>query len=194
MPQKLIPKKDHLTLEEQAKRDKSKRMAEGAVSADLLNASLAQTYYKNIFTDIDIIHLVKGIKLQIEEVKAGDMRSMERLLVAQANSLQIMFVSLGRMAINNNQLDQRTAYMNLALKAQSQSRATVQALVELKSPKQATFVKQANIANGNQQINNHKSNMNSNGSNTRARAHTKEISNQPNELLTSLDKAKNKHA
>ena len=194
MPQKLIPKKDDLTLEEQAKQDKSKRMAEGAVSADLLNASLAQTYYKYIFTDIDMIHLVKGIKLQVEEVKAGDMSSMEGLLVAQANSLQIMFVSLGRMALNSTQLDQRTAYINLALKAQSQSRATVQALVELKSPKQATFVKQANIANGNQQINNHQSNMNSNGSITRARAHAKEISNPPNELLTSLDKSKIEHA
>jgi PDZ domain-containing secreted protein len=44
--------------------------------------------------------------------------------------------------------------MNMALKAQSQSRATIQALTELKYPKQATFVKQANIAGGNQQVNN----------------------------------------
>ena len=40
------------------------------------------------------------------------------------------------------------------MKAQSQSRATISALVDLKYPRQATFVKQANIANGPQQVNN----------------------------------------
>ena len=44
--------------------------------------------------------------------------------------------------------------MGLALKAQAQSRATISALVDLKFPRQATFVKQANIANGPQQVNN----------------------------------------
>ena len=45
--------------------------------------------------------------------------------------------------------------MVLALKAQAQSRATISALVDLKYPKQAaTFVKQANISNGHQQVNN----------------------------------------
>ena len=44
--------------------------------------------------------------------------------------------------------------MGLALKAQAQSRATISALVDLKHPRQATFVKQANIAHGPQQVNN----------------------------------------
>ena len=39
-------------------------------------------------------------------------------------------------------------------RSQAQSRATIQAVVDLKFPRQATFVKQANIANGPQQINN----------------------------------------
>ena len=43
--------------------------------------------------------------------------------------------------------------MSLALKAQAQCRATLEALNEMKFPKSATFVKQANIAN-QQQINN----------------------------------------
>ena len=76
-----------------------------------------------------------------------------------------MFVTLGRMAAIKTSLSQYTAFMNMALKAQSQSRATIQALIELKYPKQATFVKQANIANGNQQVNNMTS--------THARAHAK---------------------
>jgi len=66
--------------------------------------------------------------------------------------------------------------MNMALKAQSQSRSTIQALTELKYPKQATFVKQANISNGHQQVNN--------ATNTHTRVRAKEIENQPNELLS----------
>ncbi|MBM7062829.1 hypothetical protein JQX08_19110 [Pseudomonas sp. UL073] len=43
--------------------------------------------------------------------------------------------------------------MRLALKAQNQSRATLQTLADLKTPKQIAFVKQANV--GNQiQVNN----------------------------------------
>jgi len=42
--------------------------------------------------------------------------------------------------------------LRLALKAQSQSRATIETLAEIKNPRQVAFVKQANIAGGNQQI------------------------------------------
>ena len=52
-------------------------------------------------------------------------------------------------------LTQYGVYMTLALKAQAQSRATISALVDLKYPKQAaTFVKQANMTTGPQQVNN----------------------------------------
>jgi transposase InsO family protein len=44
--------------------------------------------------------------------------------------------------------------MRLALKAQSQCRATVEALAEMKNPKPVAYVQQANIANGPQQVNN----------------------------------------
>ncbi len=44
------------------------------------------------------------------------------------------------------------AYARLALRAQAQSRATVQTLAEMKMP--TVFARQANIANGHQQVNN----------------------------------------
>ena len=111
------------------------------------------------------------------------MTSIEAMLVEQARALQTMFVTLGRMATNETQLAHYTAFMNLALKAQSQSRATIQALVELKYPKQTNFVKQANITNGHQQINNNAPVADNNVTSTRAPAPAKEINNQPNELL-----------
>ena len=63
--------------------------------------------------------------------------------------------------------------MRLAFKSQSQARATLQTLGELKTPKQIAFVRQANI--GNQvQVNN-----DSGASRARARKNKK----APNELL-----------
>lgn len=46
------------------------------------------------------------------------------------------------------------AFLGLALKAQAQSRATIQAVVELKYPRKVAFVKLANTSHGPQQINN----------------------------------------
>jgi hypothetical protein len=72
--------------------------------------------------------------------------------------------------------------MGMALKAQAQSRATIQALVELKFPRQATFVRQANIANGPQQVNNAAVSSNETSMRTHARAHG-ETPEARNEIL-----------
>jgi hypothetical protein len=45
-------------------------------------------------------------------------------------------------------------YMRLALKAQSQARASWESLSKIKNPVGATFIRQANVANGPQQVNN----------------------------------------
>lgn len=181
--------KNTLNLKAKTQAQKTKRMNEMAVSANLLNAALAEPFFDNIFSDVTLMHIVNGAKQQIAEVQANDMTSIEAMLVSQANSLQTMFVSLGRKAVNQTGLPQYTAMFNLALKAQAQSRATIQALIELKYPKQATFVKQANISNGHQQINNGHTATGSNVRNTRAPAYAKDIESQPNELLSEVNNA-----
>lgn len=45
-------------------------------------------------------------------------------------------------------------YLRLALKAQSQCRATLETLANVKNPRPIAFVQQANITNGPQQVNN----------------------------------------
>ena len=45
-------------------------------------------------------------------------------------------------------------HFRLALKAQSQCRATLETLAVIKNPPNVAFVRQANIANGPQQVNN----------------------------------------
>ena len=145
-----------------------------------MNAILGDSFTNPILPEAKIANVASALKDKIETVQAGDMTSIEAMLIGQAHALQTMFVSLGRQAASKTQLVQYTAFMNLALKAQSQSRATIQALVELKYPKQTNFVKQANIANGHQQINNGQA---SNETSTRAPAHVRENQTKPHELL-----------
>ena len=101
---------------------------------------------------------------------------MEAMLIGQATALQTIFTSLARRAANQEHLRQYETFLGLALKAQSQSRATLSALVDLKYPRQATFVKQANITKGPQQVNN-------GAAPTGAISHAEEFKTEQNKLL-----------
>ena len=76
--------------------------------------------------------------------------------MSQATALQTTVTSLARRARLPEHQKHLESFLCLALKAQAQSRATISALVDLKYPRQATFVKQANIAHGPQHLNNGK--------------------------------------
>ncbi len=76
------------------------------------------------------------------------------MLYGQAMALETLFTSLARRAVSQEYMANMQTYLSLALKAQAQSRATLEALAEIKNPKQVSIVKQANISGGHQQINN----------------------------------------
>jgi stage V sporulation protein SpoVS len=163
------------TLAKQEELSESELFAEASLSASFMGASLADSFNSAILPKAELCDVASALSDQIKTIQDGDMQPIEAMLISQAHALQTMFVTLGRMAASKTQLAQYTAFMNMALKAQSQSRATIQALTELKYPKQATFVKQANIAHGHQQVNN--------GNECKASSRTKENQNQSNELL-----------
>ena len=75
------------------------------------------------------------------------------MLISQAYSLDAIFGNLARRAVAQEYLPQYQVYLQLALKAQAQCRATLQTLVEVKYPRQTQFVRQQNVA-VNQQVNN----------------------------------------
>ena len=155
---------------ENAKNKKGRIVTSSAV----MNAVVSESFSKDVI-DASLLGIVDALKLNIRAVQDGDMASMEAMLVGQAQALQTVFVGLALKATNQTHLVQYTTFMNLALKAQSQCRATIEALAELKQPKQVAFVKQANISNGHQQVNN----MNVNDVSLRAQ----ESKKQPNKLL-----------
>lgn len=121
-----------------------------------INAVLAIDAFKGnlMGTDVDLGAMVESLQATIKDVQGGDLRRLEAMLVAQSTVLQTMFTSLARRAMSQEYVKHTDTYLSLALKAQAQSRATISALVDLKYPKQATFIKQANVAHGPQQVNN----------------------------------------
>jgi hypothetical protein len=76
------------------------------------------------------------------------------MLLSQAKTLDTIFNSLAATSISAP-MPHKKDYFVMALKAQNQSRATMATLIKSKQePSKATFIKQANITSGNQQVNN----------------------------------------
>ena len=126
-----------------------------AVKPCINGASVIQAYQANVMgKDADMSVLIDQVRETFTEVKSGDLHTLEAMLISQAAALQTIFTSLALRAQSQEYQKHLESFLGLALKAQAQSRATISALVDLKYPRQATFVKQANIANGPQQVNN----------------------------------------
>jgi hypothetical protein len=94
---------------------------------------------------LDMGALAEELGEQVGKVHGGDMRRMESMLVAQATTLDALFNRLTHRAMAQEYLKQFETYMRLALKAQAQARATVEALAEIKNPRPVAFVQQANV-------------------------------------------------
>lgn len=102
---------------------------------------------------VDVVELVGELGVEIQKVAGGDMRPVEAMLYGQAVTLQTIFTNLAIRAERQENVRPFQALLTLALKAQSQCRATIEALAEIKNPRPVAFVRQANIAH-QQQVNN----------------------------------------
>ena len=158
--------------------------ANAALMPSINSALVIEAYQGNLLgKDPDLMTLVDGLNDTFKEVKAGDMQGMEAMLISQATALQTIFTSLARKAQSQEYLKNYESFLGLALKAQAQSRATITALVDLKYPRQATYVKQANIAHGAQQVNNGTAPQQFRDQYAHTPAPAKEIENPQNKLL-----------
>lgn len=128
-----------------------------ATSAIMNGAAVIHPLQKNLIgADATTDGIYEALSDKLKSLQAGDMTAIESMLLSQAVSLQTIYASLARKAAAQDYLKQYQVHLTLALKAQAQSRATLEALIELKQPRHpATFVRQANIANGPQQVNQH---------------------------------------
>ena len=104
----------------------------------------------------DLTATVEALDETVAAVQRGELGDAEALLVAQASTLNAIFARCATAASRNLEeryLDSTERYLRMALKAQSQCRATIETLAVLKNPT-TVFARQANIAHGPQQVNN----------------------------------------
>ena len=104
----------------------------------------------------DLNALVDALQTQSKRVISGDTGRIEEMLVTQAHTLDLIFNNLTRRAVANMQegyVPVAETYLRLALKAQSQSRASIESLAQIKNPP-VVYARQAKFANGPQQVNN----------------------------------------
>ncbi len=112
---------------------------EARVLADVMidpvasTAALVQRFSKGSFGELPITDIYTAVRDQVATSQAGDQKGQYALLVAQSIALNAIFVELARRAALNmgEYIEASERYMRLALKAQAQSRATVEALDRL---------------------------------------------------------------
>lgn len=136
-------------------KERAENASKLALKPSANGAAVVEAYSKGSFGETDINVLIDELRTQFDKVENGDLQYCESMLVGQANALQAIFVSLARRAANQQYLNQYETYLRLALKAQNQSRMTLETLATIKNPPMV-FAKQANInqGSGNQQVNN----------------------------------------
>ena len=140
-------------LEKEAAERRAKQNAAMSIAPAFSAAGVVQSF--SIFGELDYVELVEQLTDQCRSVQRGDLTREEAILTAQAHSLDAIFASMARRAALNvgEYIGAAETYLKLALKAQSQCRATLETLATIKSPP-VVFAKQANIAHGPQQVNN----------------------------------------
>ena len=129
--------------------------AEIKLNSSFLGMAVIDAFKSNIQgEDLELTSAYKVLAETTQKIRSNDLSSLEEMLFNQSKALEQIFVSMVRRAKAQEHLLQFQAHFNLALKAQNQSRATLQALIQLKQPNQTAFIKQTNIAHGHQQVNN----------------------------------------
>ena len=150
----MTDKKQVLILKLEKDQTKEEAIAEFNSKSEFLSTAVKESFDIGLGDNFDFQANMRVLESATKQIKSGDLSRVEEMYISQAMALEVMFSSLARRAKAQDKLLQYEAHMRLALKAQNQCRATLQALVQLKQPSQTTFVKQANIAQGHQQVNN----------------------------------------
>jgi hypothetical protein len=141
------------------------------------NAVALSKFGKGSFGDLDLTSLVGVLAENSTQIKANDMTNVEATLNSQAMALNIIFGELtrrtaSRLSGETINVEAVNLFFKMAMKAQNQCRMTLETLANIKNPP-VVYAKQANIANGPQQVNN---------GNT-SHAHATENRTQPSKLL-----------
>ena len=127
-----------------------------ALSSSISAAVVTEAYLRPVYgKDTLNLHGIAHSLSSSAQALQGDtpLRQVEEMLLAQANALNAMFTSLAERATKQEYMKNMEAFTRLALKAQSQCRATLETLADIKQPRHVVIAQQANLAH-QQQVNN----------------------------------------
>ncbi len=130
-----------------------KKVAHYYLSPEVSGAAVIDSFSKNYTGEqVSFDDMASVLKDTTKDLTQNNsMEYVERLLLSQAVVLSNLFTSFARRASHQENLKWYETHMRFALKAQSQSRATLETLSAVKNP--PVYANTANIAT-NQQINN----------------------------------------
>jgi hypothetical protein len=129
----------------------SQAMAKLATTSVLSAVTLKR--YSGGGDTLEMPDLVNEMRKAGDEVVAGNMGRVERMLANQALTLDAIFNEMAQRSGRQESFKGIEVLMRLALKAQAQARSTAEALALLKNP--MPFIRQANMTTGPQQVNNY---------------------------------------
>lgn len=159
--------------------NQERKLAEVKLSPTIMNTIITQAFTKSLVGDINLEEAVAVMNEKAKKINDGDLSELEATLAAQAVSLNSIFNAMASRSADNigHYLKTVEIYLRLALKAQAQCVRTIEVLAAIKNPP-IVYAKQANIAQGHQQINNNSS-----------PTHAGKTINSSNELLNEADNA-----
>jgi len=177
-----VDKTKHLQVVRDPSKTEDRQFADVVTDSLASNAATAIAFSKPANGDVSLTELVASLRDQGEAVNRGELAAAERMLSAQAVALNAIFAEMARRAALNmgGYIGATESYMRLALKAQSQSRATVETLAVIKNP--PVFARQANINNGGQQL----VNNGTQAAPVQPPAHAGKTAYRPNELIENM--------
>lgn len=146
-----------LTVEQTTEETGAQALARRVLDPELRNAVSASAFAGKVLgNDIEapgLMDFVDHVQASTKKAATGDLAIASRLLASQAITLDAMFTELARRAALNmgEYLDASERYGRLALKAQANSRATLEALAKLHQPREQT-VRHVHVNEGGQAV------------------------------------------
>ena len=136
------------------KSDSDKAIEDFLQNPETLNAIVIDSFKGNLFGErVELGGIIDSLQQSSEQLQSGTpLLLAERILMSQAQSLNAVFCDMAKRANRQEYVANMDKLLRLALKAQSQCRATLETLANIKNPP-IVFAKHANIAH-QQQINN----------------------------------------
>ena len=150
-----LPETPESASQEIAAENQRKARTKAAIWPTFRAAYASFLYAKGTPEGLVLEEITRDLQERNDEVWDGDLKQLEAMLNAQAHSLGAMFHALAERAALNlgKHLETTETYLKLAFRAQSQCARTLEALAGIKSPPMV-IARQANIAQGHQQVNN----------------------------------------